>query len=366
MSARIALDAMGGDFYAIPNLQGAFRAIKRSLELRTNLKVYLVGPQSDIERSIEEIASNQHIPVENRIDLKSFQEFLKNGHLEIVPCSQIVEMTDSPSVAVRQKKDSSLGRAYQLMKEGRADAVVSAGNSGAVMAFGIAVLGRLPGVRRPAILCNFPHRTGFTAILDAGANVDCTSEHLLQFAQMGHIYAQAVFAKPHPKVALMNIGEEEGKGNDLVKAVAPQLREKLREDYFGYVEGRDVFSGKVDVIICDGFVGNVLLKTAEGVAKLVKETLKEEMSKSYVSMIGAWLARSGFNGLKAKMDYREYGGAPLIGLDGLGFVSHGSSDGKAMMNAILSAQKAVDQGLLPKLRDAFRANETPAENGGAA
>lgn len=363
MGARIALDAMGGDFYAIPNLQGAFRAVKKSIEQKRDLKVYLVAPTDDLNRQLNEICKNQHIPTENKIDLALFNEFVRTGRLELVNCSQIVEMTDSPGTVIRQKKDSSLGRAYALIKEGRADAVVSAGNSGAVMAFGISVLGRLPSVRRPAILCNFPHRSGFTAILDAGANVDCTSEHLLQFAIMGQIYAQTVYGKSRPKVALMNIGEEEGKGNELVKLSSILIKEKLGEDYAGFVEGRDVFSGKVDVIVCDGFVGNVLLKTAEGVAKLVKETLKEELSKSPISMLGAWLAKSGFAGLKSKMDYREYGGAPLIGLDGLGFVSHGSSDGKAMMNAILSAARAVDQGLMPKLREAFQANEAASSTG---
>mgnify|MGYP000881522533 CR=1 FL=1 len=358
MTARIALDAMGGDFFAVPNLQGAYRAVQRATSEGRDLKVFLVGPSKQVLGSLKDaVESDRGVAPELRLNIPQFEKVLANGKLEIVDCTQVVDMGDSPSTAVRTKKDSSLARAYQLVKEDKADAMISAGNSGAVMAFGIAMLGRLSQVRRPAILCHFPSRTGVTCVLDAGANVDCTSEHLLQFAQMGHIYSQAVFEKSNPKVALMNIGEEEGKGNELVKACHPLLRDKLGSDYVGFVEGRDVFKGKVDVIVCDGFVGNIILKTAEGVASVVKDTLKEEFAKSPIRLFGAWLARGGFQAMKSKMDYREYGAAPLVGLNGLGLVAHGSSDGKALMNAILIAEKYARQDLMKKLRDAFNAKE---------
>lgn len=233
------------------------------------------------------------------------------------------------------------------------------------MAYGIALLGRLPEVRRPAILCTMPSKGGFCSILDAGANVDCTAEHLAQFATMGMIYSQVVFSKPQPRVALMNIGEEEGKGNELTKEAHERLKASFGPCYVGFAEGRDVFNGKVDVIVCDGFVGNVLLKTAEGVAKMVKETLKEELSRNPVRALGALLARGGFDALKSRMDYREYGAAPLIGLNGLGMVAHGSSDGKAITSSILLATRYVEGGLMQKLREAFGANDSESSKEGA-
>jgi len=359
MSARIALDAMGGDHLAVPNLQGAYRAIKRSIKSGSDLKVYLVGPKAQLISSLKKVSDDPHVPRDNKIDLKEFEKFVSEGRLEFVDCTQIVEMADSPSTAVRTKKDSSLARCLNLVKEEKADAMISAGNSGAVMAFGVAILGRMTSIRRPAILCHFPSPKGITVLLDGGANVDCTSEQLLQFGQMGHIYSQSVFEIQNPRVALMNIGEEEGKGNELVKATAILLKEKLGVDYMGYVEGRDCFNGKADVIVCDGFVGNVILKTAEGVAQVVKNTLKEEFAKSIVYLFGAWLARSGFAAIKAKMDYREYGAAPLVGLNGLALIAHGSSDGKAIMNALLIAEKYAKQGLITKLRAAFNSKDSP-------
>jgi glycerol-3-phosphate acyltransferase PlsX len=264
-------------------------------------------------------------------------------------------MDESPSTAIRQKKDSSLARSFHLVKDGSAGAMISAGNSGAVMAFGISTLGRIAEVRRPAILCHFPSKSeeGVTALLDMGANVDCTAEHLFQFAIMGHTYYQAVFDKKVPRVALLNIGEEEGKGNEVVKAAHLLLKAKLGDAYCGFVEGRDLMKGKVDVIVCDGFVGNVVLKTAEGVASMVKETLKEEFSKNPLWGLGAWLAKGGFMAMKSRLDYREYGAAPLIGLNGLGLVAHGSSDGKAISSAIRIAERYVLQGLMEKLTRSF-------------
>lgn len=360
MEVRIALDAMGGDFFAIPNLQGAYSAVQRSLAEGRKLKVFLVGPKDRIMASLPEAIADPKCSPDYRIDADQFNRFLSDGSLEIVDCTQIVEMDESPSTAIRQKKDSSLAKSFQLVKEGKAGAMISAGNSGAVMAFGISTLGRIAEVRRPAILCHFPSQSesGVTALLDMGANVDCTAEHLFQFAIMGHTYFQAVFEKKIPKVALLNIGEEEGKGNEVVKAAHLLLKAKMGESYVGFVEGRDIMKGKVDVIVCDGFVGNVVLKTAEGVAYVVKEILKEEFSKNLIWGLGAWLAKGGFMAMKNKLDYREYGAAPLIGLNGLGLVAHGSSDGKAITNAIRIAERYVLNGLMDKLNKSFHQSET--------
>ncbi len=231
---------MGGDFYSIPNLQGAYWAVKRSLAQGKNLKVYVVGPEDKVLGRLREAAQDPEVHPDFRIDLSEFQTYLKRGNIEAVHATQVVEMTDHPGAVIRTKKDSSLGRGYQLVKEGKADALVSAGNSGAVMAFGISTLGRLAEVRRPAILCTFPSRTGFTVILDAGANVDCTSEHLAQFATMGIIYSQVVFSKSQPKVALMNIGEEEGKGNELVKATYEFLKGKIPDQLIDQLSGESL------------------------------------------------------------------------------------------------------------------------------
>lgn len=360
MQVSIALDAMGGDYFAVPNLQGAYNAVVRSLNEGRDLKVYLVGPKDRVLGSLDAAIADPNCPAEFRIDPSLFETYLREGRLEIVDCTQVVDMDESPSTAIRQKKDSSLARSFHLVKEGKAGAMISAGNSGAVMAFGISTLGRIAEVRRPAILCHFPSKSeeGVTALLDMGANVDCTAEHLFQFAIMGHTYYQAVFDKKVPRVALLNIGEEEGKGNEVVKTTHTLLKAKLGEAYIGFVEGRDLMKGKADVIVCDGFVGNVVLKTAEGVASMVKETLKEEFSKNPLWGLGAWLAKGGFMAMKSKLDYREYGAAPLVGLNGLGLVAHGSSDGKAISSAIRIAERYVLQGLMEKLTRAFGSAES--------
>lgn len=360
MQVRIALDAMGGDYFAIPNLQGAYHAITRSINENRDLKVFLVGPRERVLSSLPDAVNDSNCHPDYRIDPSIFEKYLTEGKLEFVDCTQIVEMDESPSTAIRQKKDSSLARSFHLVKEGKAGAMISAGNSGAVMAFGISTLGRIAEVRRPAILCHFPSKSeeGVTALLDMGANVDCTAEHLFQFALMGHTYYQAIFDKKIPRVALLNIGEEEGKGNEVVKTTHTLLKAKLGDAYIGFVEGRDLMKGKADVIVCDGFVGNVVLKTAEGVASMVKETLKEEFSKNPLWGLGAWLAKGGFMAMKNKLDYREYGAAPLVGLNGLGLVAHGSSDGKAISSAIRIAERYVIQGLMEKLTKAFESAES--------
>lgn len=351
MTISIALDAMGGDFLAVPNLRGAYAAVNEAQAESVDLKVYLCGPVHEMMRSLEEIADDptQARSSEYRIVRSLFDQLLESGALEMVDCPEIVGMDESPLTAVRSKKDSSMAKAYHLVKEGKAVAAISAGNSGAMMAYGISILGRLPGVKRPAILCHFPSSHGVTALLDAGANVDSQSSHLLQFARMGRLYMKNVVQVEKPRVALLNIGEEEGKGNELVKEAHPILKAELGDSYVGFVEGRDILSGKVDVIVCDGFVGNVALKTAEGVAQAVRSILKEEMSRNPIWGLGAWLAKGGFMAMKNKLDYREYGAAPLVGLGGVGLVAHGSSDARAIHSAIRNGIHFGTSGFLKEL-----------------
>jgi len=359
MKSRIALDAMGGDFLAIPNLQGAFRAIEHSIKTGEELKIFLCGPRKILEDTIDVAATDPLSNPEYRLDASQFRRFVNEGRLEFVDCSEVVGMDESPSIAVRQKKDSSMAKCFQMVKAGSADAAVSAGNSGAMMAYGVSILGRLPLIKRPAILCHFPTGTqeGGTALLDAGANVDCIPLHLEQFAVLGKVYMQTVFDRQNPRIALLNIGEEEGKGNELVRNAHELLKARIPDNYVGFVEGRDIMAGKVDVIVCDGFVGNVALKTAEGVAKAVKSILKDEFSKNPIWGLGAWLARGGFGALKKKIDYREYGAAPLVGLNGLALVGHGSSDAKAIASAIRIGSLYVKQGLMAKLAANFSAED---------
>lgn len=358
MKSRIALDAMGGDALAVPNLQGACKALVRAEQEDIDLKIFLCGPKQKIEEALPQAEQDGGSRSEFRLDIKRYREFVENQQIELVDCEEVVGMDESPSNVVRAKRNSSMAKTFQLVKSGEADAAVSAGNSGAMMAYGVSILGRLPLVKRPAILCHFPSDKGdVTALLDMGANVDCTSQQLEQFALMGKIYVQAVFEKEKPRVALLNIGEEESKGNELVKETHSKLKVSLPENYVGFVEGRDLFFGKVDVIVCDGFVGNVVLKTTEGVAKAVSGILKEEFSRNPVWGLGAWIAKGGFRSMKNKLDYREYGAAPLIGLEGLGLVAHGSSDGRAMANSIRIATHYVQQGLMKKLFQAFSDEE---------
>jgi len=350
---RVALDAMGGDFLAAPNLLGAYSALAWAEDEKENLQVLLCAPQKQLEAAIEQLLNKTEQKNEFRWELARWKAWLNEERLVLVDCDDVVGMDESPSVVVRSKKNSSMAKCFHLVKEGRADAALSAGNSGAMMAYGIAILGRLPSVKRPAILCHFPSQEGVTALLDSGANVDCTPAHLEQFAWMGKVYMQSIFEKTKVKVALLNIGEEEGKGNDLVKETHELLKSKMPEEYMGYVEGRDLLTGRADVIVCDGFVGNVVLKTAEGVAKAVGRILKEEFSRSTIWSFGAWLAKGGFMAMKSKLDYREYGAAPLIGLQGLGLIAHGSSDAKAISSAIRMASRYAKQGLMEKLKIHF-------------
>ncbi|GFO60806.1 phosphate acyltransferase [Geomonas silvestris] len=291
--------------------------------------------------------------------------------IEIWHASEVVGMHDSASDAVRKKKDSSIRVAFELVKGGEAAAVVSAGNSGATMAAGMFVLKRMRGIDRPAIAQLLPTLTGSTLVLDVGGNVDCKPDHLVQFAVMGEVYARFVMGLQSPRVGILSNGEEASKGNELTRETSALLREKPL-NYIGYVEGRDVFNGSVDVVVCDGFVGNVVLKLSEGLAETVGKMLKAEIKSSLLSQIGYLLCRKAFNNFRKTVDYAEYGGAPLLGINGVGMICHGGSNPKAIKNAIRFAYdyalKGVNSRMAEKLDESFpksvresEANEAPAD-----
>ena len=261
--------------------------------------------------------------------------------IEIVPASQVIAMHESPSSALR-KKDSSMKIAFEMMKRGEVDAVVSAGNSGAMMATGMFVMGTLAQVARPAILIVVPSQKNGTVIIDAGANVDCKPPHLVQFGLMGSIYAERILSIHNPRVGVLSNGEEESKGNELTRA-ASELLATTQLNYIGYVEGRDIFNGNVDVVVCDGFTGNVALKTMEGIASFAGEALKAAFQKNVLSRLGYLMSRDALREAYRRLDYAEYGGAPLIGLEGVAIIAHGGSDPRAIKNAIRAARDEVEQ-----------------------
>jgi phosphate acyltransferase len=313
---KIAVDAMGGDRAPEIVVEGALLAAQE-----LSVEVVLVGQKEPVERELSRHGISSKI--------------------EIFPAAEVVAMHESPSVALR-KKDSSMKAAFEMMKRGEADAVVSAGNSGAMMATGMFVVGRLSEVARPAIMIVVPSFSHDTVIVDAGANVDCKPKHLVQFAFMGSIYAEKVLGIPTPRVGVLSNGEEESKGNDLTRAASEQLS-STSLNYIGYVEGRDIFNGKVDVIVCDGFTGNVALKTMEGAAGFAGEVLKGAFQKNLSSRLGYLLTRKSLRDAYRRLDYAEYGGAPLIGLDGIAIIAHGGSTPQAIKNAIRAARDAVQQ-----------------------
>ena len=313
---KVAVDAMGGDHAPQAVIEGALLAARDFAA-----EVILVGEREAIER---ELARHRGAP-----------------QFEIVAASDVVPMHESPSAALR-KKDSSIAVAFEMMRRGEVDAVVSAGNSGAMMAIGMFVMGTLAHVARPAILVVVPSLGRGTVIVDAGANVDCKPRHLVQFGLMGAIYADRVLGVSQPRVGVLSNGEEESKGNDLTRAASGQLAATAL-NYIGYVEGRDIFNGKVDVIVCDGFTGNIALKSMEGVASFAGEVLKSAFQKSISAKVGYLLSRKSLSEAYRRLDYAEYGGAPLIGLDGVAIIAHGGSNPRAIKNAIRAARDAVNQ-----------------------
>lgn len=331
---RVAVDAMGGDNAPGVEVEGAVAAAREF-----GIAVTLVG---DTDRVRQELAKHNC----NGLDIV------------VQHATEVVGMHDSASDAVRKKKDSSIRVAFELVKQGRADAVVSAGNSGATMAAGMFVLKRIKGIERPAIAQIFPTLQGKTLVLDVGGNVDCKPIHLVQFAIMGEVYARHVMGIERPRIGLLSNGEEESKGNELTRETHAVLKD-IPLAYAGYVEGRDIFNGAVDVVVCDGFVGNVVLKLSEGLAEAVGKMLKDEIKQSFLSKVGYLLSRKAFNNFRKKVDYSEYGGAPLLGIDGVGMICHGGSNAKAIKNAVRFAHeyalKGVNQRMAEKLEKSFPA-----------
>ncbi|MDA3970382.1 MAG: phosphate acyltransferase PlsX [Desulfobulbaceae bacterium] len=310
---RIALDVMGSDGGAAELVRGAVQALDES-----DITVTLVGDETEIREAL-----GSHQP---------------DSRIRIVHAAQIVTMDDSPMDAIRKKKDSSMIRAFDLFKGGEVDAVVSAGNSGAVMASAVKFMGRLQGIQRPAIAGVFPTLKNPVIMADVGANVDCRATHLYQFAIMASAFSKIMFDIKNPRVGLLSIGAEGGKGNALVKKTHGLL-EKSRLNFIGNVEGCDTFKGDVDVIVCDGFVGNVCLKLTEGLAESVLTMLREEISKTFKAKVGYFLARHAFGTFKKRVDYAEYGGAPLLGLNGTAIICHGRSSSTAIKNALFVADE---------------------------
>jgi phosphate acyltransferase len=313
----IALDAMGGDHFPRAEVEGALQAAK-SFDVR----VILVGREDAVRKELDRHPGWERLPIEIR------------------HASEQISMDDSAGKAVRAKKDSSIRVASRLVKAGEAEGVVSAGNTGAVMATAKMVQGMLRGVDRPALASAFPTVTGGSAImLDVGANVDCTAKMLAQFAVMGSAYARMILKHSEPRVGLLSIGEEEHKGNSLTHEAFPLLKASQHINFIGNVEGRDVYTGDVDVIVCDGFVGNVALKTSEGLVEAIRQMLRESMVKTPTRKLGAFLSRGAFADFKKRVDYTEYGGAPLLGLNGICVICHGRSNAKAISNAIRVAKE---------------------------
>ena len=314
---KIAVDAMGGDHAPAVVVEGALLAAQD-----VDAELILVGDKLAVEQECLRIGG-------------------KLPRFSILNATQTVSMDESPSVALR-KRDSSMKVAFEMIKRGEAQAVVSAGNSGAMMAIGMLVIGTLPQVTRPAILAIVPGTSKGTIIIDAGANVDCKPRQLLQFGIIGSVYAERGLGIVNPRVGVLSNGEEDSNGNELTRA-ASELLDSAPINYVGYVEGRDFFSGKVDVIVCDGFTGNVALKTMEGVASFASEILKNGFEKSWLSRLGYLLTRQSLRHAYRKLDYAEYGGARLLGLDGVAIVAHGGSTALAIKNAIRVASESVSQ-----------------------
>src|SRR5438067_2601897 len=319
MPTVIALDAMGSDRAPKPEVEGAILAARHY-----EVEVLLVGREEQVRAELQNHPSAEGLPI------------------KVVNATEVIEMHEKAAQAVRSKKDSSMRVGLRQVRDGRAAGFVTAGNTGAAMATAKMVLGALPGVDRPALAAVFPTAAGTAAILvDVGANVDCKPHNLEQFAVMGEVYFRSIFGTRRPRVGLLSIGQEEGKGNDLTREAFPLLKQ-LPLNFIGNVEGRDLYNGKVDVIVADGFVGNVALKTSEGVANLVRATLKESLKATITRQVGYLLSRSAFADFKKRLDHTEYGGAPLLGVKGVCFITHGSSNSNAIKNAIRVAAEFAE------------------------
>lgn len=326
---KIVLDAMGGDHGPAITVPGAVEAVREY-----GVDIVLTGNNDLIEK-----------------------EFKKNNyskdHIEIVHCSEEVTNEDKPVMAIRRKKDSSMVVGLNLIKEKKADAFISAGNTGALLAGGLLILGRIPGIDRPALAPVYPTTKGVSVLIDGGANADCKARNFLEFGIMGNIYATKVLKIDNPKVCTVNIGIEEGKGNEITKE-AYKLCQRAKFNFGGNVEARDIPSGYADVIICDGFTGNIILKLTEGIATTIFGTLKEEFTRNTLRKLAGGILKSGLRDFKKRFDYTEYGGAPFLGVQGNLIKAHGSSDSKAIKNAIRQAKAFVENQVVENIVEEIR------------
>jgi phosphate acyltransferase len=335
---KIALDAMGGDF-GPPNLVGgATLALREYSQIK---KLYLVGDTPKIEAELTKLGCT-------------------DSRVEIVHATQVVDMSDRAWSAVRRKKDSSVSRAVDLVKHGQANALVSAGHTGAAVAASMIKLRTLPGIDRPGIAAVLPTETNVFVLMDAGANIDARPEHLLQYAFMGSVYSSHVLGYKNPTVGLISLGEEDVKGNEMTKEVFKMLK-KSSLNFVGNIEGRHLFEDPVEVVVCDGFVGNVILKTCESISVAIFQWLKHELSRTTMRKLGAFLARESFRTIRDKTNYEEYGGSPLLGVNGICIIAHGSSSPLAIKNALRVAAESIEHQVNPHIiEEVQRYHETTA------
>lgn len=324
---KIAIDAMGGDHAPEVVVKGAIEAANSW----TNTHIILVGDQAQIEQHVDQLPSN----------------------ITIHHASEVISANDEPVRAVRRKKDASMVVAGRLVKEGQADAMISAGNTGALLATAMLIIGRIKGIDRPALAPVIPTLDGVGVLaLDLGANMDAEPKHLVQYAIMGSVYRQKVHGMAKPRIGLLNVGTEEAKGNELTKA-AELLLDKAEIDFIGNVEARDVFDANCDVLVCDGFAGNIMLKSMEGTGEAIFRSLREEINASFTAKLAALVLKSSFRKLKQKLDYTEYGGAPMLGVNGICIKSHGSSDAHAIKNAVQQAMVSIENNLVETMTREF-------------
>lgn len=328
---KIAIDGMGGDNAPQAVVEGVVQALKEY----EDIKLYITGPKDEIE--------------------KEFSKYTyPKDRVTVVHTSEVISPNEHPVMAIRKKKDSSLVKALNLVKEGECEAIISGGSTGAFLAGCTFIVGRIKGVERPALAPIMPGRNGKFMIVDVGANVDCKPQYLIQFAHMGKIYYEGMFNTKNTSIGLINIGAEEEKGNELTKATYKLLKEE-NFNFVGNVEPRDIPKGEVNVLVADGFVGNTALKMYEGSASNILGMIKDEIySSSIISKVGAVLLKPVFNGLKVKFDYKEVGGAPFLGVDGICIKAHGSSDGKAFKNAIRQTKLFKENDILNKIKEEFK------------
>lgn len=325
---KVALDAMGGDHAPGAVVQGAVEAVAEN----SAVKVYLVGKEELVKKELDKYTYNAE-------------------QIEVIDATEVIEMAEPPVIAIRKKKDSSIVKALHLVKEGICDAFVSAGSSGAVLVGGQLIVGRIKGVERPPLAPLIPTETGASLLIDCGANVDARPSHLVQFAKMGSVYMESIMNIKNPRVAIVNIGAEEEKGNALVKETFPLLKNTPEINFIGSVEARDIPKGYADVIVCEAFVGNVILKLYEGVGGTLIKKVKEGMMTSLRSKIGAFLVKPALKTCLKSFDLEEYGGAPLLGLKGLVVKTHGSSKAVEIKNTILQCQTFKEQNINEKIKN---------------